>query len=149
MTTEAIPGRSWQGDVDHVHPFLMEKTRTMRIRLHFANDDEDLKPNMFVNVKITSLSEQAVISVPRQALIRTGRHNRVVLALGGGRYRSVEVTPGRESGQQIEIIAGLSQDDVVVTSAQFLLDSESNTAADFARMDSLELDDSHEHEGHH
>ncbi|MFT4924552.1 MAG: Cu(I)/Ag(I) efflux system membrane fusion protein [Phenylobacterium sp.] len=134
MTTAHQPGKTWQGKIDHVHPFLDKKTRTMRVRLHFDNADEILKPNMFVKVRIETASTADVISVPAEALIRTGKQDRVVLSLGNGQYKSVAVIPGRESARAIEIVRGLRRDDVVVTSAHFLLDSESSVTADFSRL---------------
>jgi hypothetical protein len=74
------------------------------------------------------------ISIPREALIRTGTRNAVVLALGGGRFQPVDVTPGAESDDWVEIRSGIKAGDVVVTSGQFLIDSEANIRASFARM---------------
>ena len=74
------------------------------------------------------------ISIPLEALIRTGTRNAVVLALGAGRFQPVDVTPGAESGDWVEIRQGIKAGDVVVTSGQFLIDSEANVRASFARM---------------
>ncbi|HJW82604.1 MAG TPA: heavy metal-binding domain-containing protein [Acidiferrobacterales bacterium] len=74
------------------------------------------------------------ITIPSEALIRTGTRNAVVLAIGAGRFQPVEVTPGAESGDWIEIRQGIKAGDVVVTSGQFLIDSEANVRASFARM---------------
>jgi len=76
------------------------------------------------------------ITVPSEALIRTGTRNAVVLAIGAGRFQPVEVTPGVESDDWIEIRQGIKAGDVVVTSGQFLIDSEANIRASFARMQS-------------
>lgn len=75
------------------------------------------------------------ITIPSEALIRTGTRNAVVLAIGAGRFQPVEVTPGAESGDWIEIRQGIKAGDVVVTSGQFLIDSEANVRASFQRMD--------------
>ncbi len=74
------------------------------------------------------------IVIPSEALIRTGTRNAVVLALGAGRFQPVDVTPSTESGDWIEIRQGIKAGDVVVTSGQFLIDSEANVRASFARM---------------
>ena len=140
MSTAHAPGRKWLGKIDHIHPFLNPKTRTMRVRLHYDNADEALKPNMFVKVTIDTDSTESVISIPREALIRTGKQDRVVLSLGDGQYKSVAVLPGRESRGAIEIIKGLQQSDTVVTSAHFLLDSESSVTADFSRLTPIDYD---------
>jgi len=78
------------------------------------------------------------ITIPSEALIRTGTRNAVVLAIGAGRFQPVEVTPGAESGDWIEILKGIKAGDVVVTSGQFLIDSEANVRASFSRMESSE-----------
>ncbi len=75
------------------------------------------------------------MNIPRSALIRGGSESRVVKALGQGRYRSVVVTAGREAGDRVEVISGLEEGDRVVSSAQFLIDSESNISAASARLD--------------
>ena len=74
------------------------------------------------------------ITIPSEALIRTGTRNAVVLAIGAGRFQPVDVTPGAESGDWIEIRQGIKAGDVVVTSGQFLIDSEANVRASFSRM---------------
>ena len=137
MTTDYMPAREWQGRINHIHPFLNQKNRTMRVRLHVDNSDEVLKPNMFVKVSISSHSNEPVIVISSQALIRTGKQDRVVLSLGDGRYQSIAVLVGRQSGDRVEIVKGLKADDIVVTSAHFLLDSESSKTADFSRMQVL------------
>ena len=78
------------------------------------------------------------IAIPSEALIRTGTRNAVVLAIGAGRFQPVDVTPGAESGDWIEIRQGIKAGDVVVTSGQFLIDSEANVRASFSRMQSTE-----------
>ncbi len=135
MTLDYLPGREWQGTVDYVYPSLDEKTRTLRVRLRFANEDGALRPNMFAQVVIATSAGEETLVVPREAVIRTGDRDRVVLALGGGRFRSVAVKLGRLDPDHAEILAGLSPGDVVVSSAQFLLDSESSKDADFLRME--------------
>jgi len=136
MKLDYLPGRVWLGKVDYIYPSLDEKTRTVKVRLRFANEDRQLRPNMFVQVSISSVSSGKTLIVPSDAVIRTGKLDRIVLALGGGRFRSKQVSIGRVSGFYTEILSGLGVGDTVVTSAQFLLDSESSKSADFGRMDS-------------
>lgn len=135
MRLDYLPGREWQGEVDYIYPTLDAATRTLRLRLRFRNDDAALRPNMFARVRVHADSAGEVVTVPRQALIRTGREDRVVLALGEGRFKSIAVTMGRTSDDRVEIIQGLSGGEQIVSSAQFLLDSESSKTSDFARMD--------------
>ena len=111
-------------------------TRTLRLRLRFANPDFKLKPNMFAQITILSNSRQDTLLVPREAVIRTGSSDRVVLALGDGKFRSTPVSIGRVSHTQTEILNGVTEGQEIVSSAQFLLDSESSKTADLQRLDS-------------
>lgn len=134
MTLDYWPGEQWHGKVDYVYPTLDEKTRTLRVRLRFDNDDGKLKPNMFAKVTIDSDGGQANILVPRESVIRTGQSSRVVMDLGEGNFKSVHVKLGRSNEQFIEVLSGLEEGDKVVTSAQFLIDSESSVTSDFMRI---------------
>jgi len=156
MTLDYLPGRQWRGTVDYVYPSLDEKTRTLRVRLRFKNEEGLLKPNMFAQVLIHAKPGDDALLVPREALIRTGSQERVVLALGQGRFKSVAVTTGRRDQHSVEIVQGLEAGDEVVISAQFLLDSESSRESDFRRMESpgsaaSEAGPAHHHpaDGHH
>ena len=129
-----LPGRKWEGRVEYIYPSLDPKTRTLKVRLRFDNPNEDLKPNMYANVKIFGGPKDDTIVIPIEALIRTGREERVVLALGEGRFASRQVESGIESGDWVEILGGISPGDKVVVSGQFLIDSEANLKASMARM---------------
>lgn len=137
MTLDYLPGKEWQGEVDFIYPTLDAETRTVPVRLRFANPKQTLKPNMFAQVTIHSDQEESTLLVPNAAVIRSGTQDRVVLALGEGRYKSVEVRIGRRGDTQTEILQGLEAGDSIVISAQFLLDSESSISSDFKRMDSM------------
>jgi Cu(I)/Ag(I) efflux system membrane fusion protein len=134
MTLSYIPGKTWQGEVDYVYPTLTAETRTLPVRLKFNNENGELKPNMFANLVIHAESPSETVLVPREAVIRTGDMDRVVLALGDGRFKSIEVTTGRSDNNSIEILDGVDAGDRIVTSAQFLLDSESSKTSDFKRL---------------
>lgn len=142
MTLDYLPGEEWSGVVDYVYPTLNSKTRTLRVRLKFDNPDFQLKPNMFAQVSIHANQVGSAILVPKEAVIRTGKQDRVVLALGDGQFKSIEVSIGRVNTNSIEILDGLTEDDVVVTSAQFLIDSESSKSSDFKRMTHDEMPNS-------
>jgi len=130
------PGVSWEGSVEYIYPSLNPKTRTLRVRLRFDNPKEILKPNMFSHITIYGGAKKNVLIVPREAVIRTGENTRVILAMGEGKYRAKPVTMGIESGDWIEIKDGLLEGDMVVTSGQFLIDSEASLKASIARMQS-------------
>jgi Cu(I)/Ag(I) efflux system membrane fusion protein len=138
MTLDAIPGQEWQGKVDYVYPILDPKTRTLRVRLKFSNQDGDLKPNMFANIALQPVTDEAVLTIPKSSVIRSGGMTRVVLAEGEGKYRSARIEVGREAGDKIEVLQGLTEKDRIVTSAHFMLDSESSQSADLARINGLE-----------
>lgn len=134
MTLDFLPGEQWQGVVDYIYPALDPKTRTLRVRLRFVNPKRRLKPNMFAQVTIHSDLNETSLLVPTEAVIRTGKQDRVVLHLGEGKYKSVEVSLGQVTSNFSQILQGLKAGDEVVSSAQFLLDSESSISSDFQRM---------------
>jgi Cu(I)/Ag(I) efflux system membrane fusion protein len=150
MRLDYLPGRRWQGRVDYIYPSLDEKTRTLRIRLRFANEQRELKPNMFAQIEIDTSEDADTLVVPREAIIRTGSQDRVVLALGEGRFKSIAVSLGRMDERSVEVLDGLKEGDEVVVSAQFLLDSESSKTSDFLRMHHEPAgDDAMDHQHHH
>ena len=130
-----LPGQMWHGTVDYVYPELNPKTRTLKVRLRFDNADEVLRPNMFARVTIHGESTGEVVHVPREALIRGGTVDRVVVALGDGRFRSQPVRIGTESGDRVAILDGLSAGDPIIVSGQFLIDSESNIESALSSME--------------
>lgn len=130
-----LPGEVFSGRVDYVYPVLDPITRTLQVRLRFDNPDERMKPNMYARVTIFGKSHPASLSIPREALIRGQDVDRVVVALGDGKYTVHEVKSGIESGGWLEIVAGLEEGDEVVTSAQFLIDSEASLAGSILRLD--------------
>lgn len=134
MQLNYLPAKQWLGNVEHIHPMLDPTTRTGIVRLHFDNPDHALRPNMFAQISIATGNNESVLQVPKEAVIRTGHQNRVVLALGNGYFKSVAVQIGRFDGTTIEILSGLTAGEKVVSSAQFLLDSESSKTSDFNRM---------------
>jgi Cu(I)/Ag(I) efflux system membrane fusion protein len=130
-----LPGESWQGRVDYVYPELDPITRTMKVRLRFDNSSQRLRPNMFARVTIFGSGTDPVVHIPREALIRGGALDRVVVALGDGKFRAQPVDVGIESGDRVEIRSGLAAGELIVTSGQFLIDSESNIESALMRLD--------------
>lgn len=131
-----LPGEVLSGTVDYVYPELDPQTRTLKVRLRFDNESQTLRPNMFARVIIEGDPVDDVVHVPREALIRGGKVNRVVVALGQGRFQSRAVELGIESGDRVVIRKGIAAGDRVVTSAQFLIDSESNIDSALQRLES-------------
>jgi Cu(I)/Ag(I) efflux system membrane fusion protein len=144
MTLDYLPGRKWVGEVDYVYPEVNPKTRTARVRMRFDNADGTLLPGMFVELNIQGGQTSRQLLVPRESIIRTGQSDRLVLALGEGAFKSVNVDVGRVGDHYAEIIDGVMSGDTVVLSAQFLIDSESSKTSDFLRMSAMP-DDSMDH----
>ena len=133
-----LPGRTLEGTVDYVYPELDPKTRTLKVRLRFENAGELLRPNMFSRVAIEADGFGRVVNVPKEAVIRGGSMDRVVLALGEGRFRAQPVRLGIESGDRIAIRSGLEAGEIIVVSGQFLIDSESNIETALERMEPMQ-----------
>jgi len=134
---DAWPSEPWVGEVAYIYPELNPLTRTLRLRLRFANPDQRLKPNMFARVTLESPPSEPVLQVPREAVIPAAGGERVVEALGEGRFAVLPVITGRRSASAIEILDGLQEGQRVVTSGQFLLDSEASGTQALERINAL------------
>lgn len=121
----AFPGRPLAGEVSYLQPVLQEQARTLRARIVLPNPDGRLRPGMYATVRL-SAPERTSLTVPTSALVRTGERTLVFVDLGGGRIQPQEVETGRIVGDFAEVLTGVEPGQRVVTSAQFLLDSESN-----------------------
>jgi len=135
-TFDAFPGQRWSGAVDYIYPDINTATRTAKLRLRFDNPNLRLQPNMYAHITIDAMPQHHVVHIPLQALIRTGHSQRVVVSLGNGRFDVCPVEAGFTSGDQVEILKGLRAGQRVVTSAQFMLDSEANVDAAALRLGS-------------
>ena len=120
--------------MEYIYPFLDPKTRTLKVRMRFDNPFEVLKPNMYAQVRIYGGPSEETTVIPIEALIRTGFDERVIIALGEGRFRARHVQVGIESGEWVQILEGVEAGESVVTSAQFLIDSEASLNASMRRM---------------
>ncbi|QPG05307.1 efflux RND transporter periplasmic adaptor subunit [Salinimonas marina] len=134
ISVTARPGERWQGKVVHVHPAMNPATRSLRARIQVPNPTQQLKPNMFATVTLHTQPLPATLLIPEAALIRVGQEQRVVVALSNTTFKSIAVTAGRSANGQVQILKGLQAGDKVVTSAQFLIDSESSKASDLKRL---------------
>lgn len=135
-----LPERTFTGTIDYINPVLDGKTRTLPVRIQFDNRDGLLRPNMFAEVTLQGAEGRRAITVPAEAVIRTGRAERVVLAFPEGRFKPRLVTTGLKERGRIEIVQGLAAGERVVASAQFLIDSESSLTAGFLRMAPTDAD---------
>jgi RND family efflux transporter MFP subunit len=127
MSLDYLPGETFAGKIDYIYPYLNGKTRTVRVRLRFPNPKLKLKPEMFAQVKIKSPVTKEVVAVPTEAVLDTGLEQHVFIALGQGHFEPREVKLGvyGNGNQYREVLSGLKGGEDVVTSAQFMLDSES------------------------
>lgn len=125
LTLDAYPGESFTGRVQSVLPQVAGDSRTVQARIELPNRRGRLRPGMFASVSFGAGSSEALLA-PTEALIRTGTRTLVMLAEPGGRYEPVEVRVGREASGSSEILQGLSAGDRVVSSGQFLIDSEAS-----------------------
>ena len=122
----AFPGTMFNGKVSAILPETNPDSRTLRVRVELPNPDGRLRPGLTAQVRLNHSTGHSVLWVPSEAVIRTGRRALVMLAEDAGRYRPVEVQPGQESDGKTEILKGLEEGRKVVTSGQFLLDSEAS-----------------------
>jgi membrane fusion protein, copper/silver efflux system len=122
----SLPDREFRGRLTFVYPTVDEKTRTAKVRLEFENPGYFLKPGMFVSAIIHAQLDDSAVLVPESAVLRSGARNTVFVALDGGKFEARDVMLGVEAENGlIQVISGLNAGDQVVTSGQFLLDSES------------------------
>ena len=133
-TLASLPDQQWEGVVDYIYPILDPKTRSLLVRVRLDNPEEVLKPNMYAEVKLFTSPKPGALSVAREALIRTGDSNRIILSLGEGRFKPARVRVGVETADRIEILEGVEEGAQVVVSSQFLIDSESSLRATLMRM---------------
>jgi Cu(I)/Ag(I) efflux system membrane fusion protein len=134
MQVAGIPGRTFTGKVAYIYPYLEAKTRTLKIRLEFDNPALALKPEMFANVDIQAGKQVDALVVPSEAIVRTGTREQVFVQRAPGRFEPRGVTVGVSANGQTQIVNGLKAGEIVVTSSQFLLDSESKLKEATAKM---------------
>ncbi len=126
--------QSWPGVVNQGVVAIDPNSQNIGVRLSFTAPANLLMSGMYVVATIHGDSHPGALAVPQEALIRTESEDRVIVALGDGRFKPVRVQAGIETGGQVEILSGLKQGDEIVVSAQFLIDSESSLQASFQRM---------------
>jgi RND family efflux transporter MFP subunit len=135
----SIDGRTFRGKVQFISPVLDASTKTAAVRIAVRNTaDLQLKPQMFANVTVQSPLSRNVLSVSQQAVIHTGQRNIVIVSLGNGYFKPQEVKLGMSAEGYVQILAGLHEGQTVVTSSQFLIDSESNLKAAIEQMSGTE-----------
>ena len=128
ITVDSYPGRAFSGQIEEILPQVDMATRTVRVRLAIANPNLKLKPGMFVNVDVkSSLGRQLV--VPASAVFQSGTRQLVFLNHGNGNLEPKEIATGPRVGDDFVVLTGLEAHQSIVTSANFLIDSESQLQA--------------------
>jgi Cu(I)/Ag(I) efflux system membrane fusion protein len=133
VTVAYLPGRTWRGRVTNVAPVVEEKTRTVKVRVEVDNADQELKPEMFADVVLDAVSGTGLV-IPESAVIHAGERPLVFLDRPDGTLepRAVQLGPKVQGG--VEVLGGLSEGERIVSSANFLLDSESSLKATVAAL---------------
>lgn len=126
ITLPYEPGVTYRGKIAFIYPYLSPESRTVQVRMVFNNPGLKLKPDMYTDVVIKSRVSNNALLVPSEAVIRTGTRNVVIVALGGGKFLPKDVDLGPEGQGVVQVNSGLTEGDTVVTSGQFLIDSESS-----------------------
>ncbi len=129
------PGTDLAGRVDFIYPFLDRQSKSATVRLLFPNPNGRLKPDMFATVRIFARAASQVLAVPSEAVIHSGRRELVFIARGEGRFepRQVRIGSSDDDGY-VQVLSGVMENESVVVSGQFLLDSESQTREAIAKL---------------
>ncbi len=135
MTLAYIPGKQFVGTAVYIYPYLEKRTRVIKVRLEFENPTLELKPGMFANVRLESELQRDAVLIPREAYIDSGTRQVAFIDAGNGKFvaRDIHVGVEAESGM-VEVLYGIDEGEVVVTSGQFMLDAESKLKEAVAKM---------------
>ncbi len=136
ITFNFLPGKTFHSKISFIYPTLDDKTRTVKVRFNIPNYNDQLKPSMFANIVINGKNLGDYPVIPEQAVLRTGQKDIVILSLGDGKFKPVEVKLGDYSDGYYQVLDGLTAGNEIVTSAQFLIDSESNLKAALSQFSS-------------
>ena len=139
-TSPAFPGKTFEGTIERLLPQVDPTTRTVRARMVLSNPDGELLPGMFVDMQLAGKEISDALMVPTEALIRTGKRTLVMVAMNNGSFRPVEVITGIEADGQTQIRQGLQENERVVVSGQFLVDSEASLSGVEARLSDDDAD---------
>lgn len=135
MELPYVPGKVFTGKVKYIYPYLNQKTRDVKVRIEVPNPNLELKPEMYVNMKFSRTMTQATPIIPTESVIRTGKRNLVFIELGAGKFEPREVVLGAQGeDNEYQVLVGLQGGEMIVISAQFLLDSESRLQEAIQKM---------------
>ncbi|WP_426417775.1 efflux RND transporter periplasmic adaptor subunit [Aestuariirhabdus sp. LZHN29] len=134
LSSAALGDKSFTGTVAYIYPYAEAKTRTVKVRIEFDNADGLLKPDMFANVTIGASSRKQAVVVPSEAIVRSGSREQVFVVRDAGKFEPRLVELGYSSDGWVEVTSGLKPGEKVVSSALFLIDSESKLREATAKM---------------
>ncbi|WBL81064.1 efflux RND transporter periplasmic adaptor subunit [Bradyrhizobium xenonodulans] len=129
VRARSFAGKTFAGTIAVVYPQVNRDTRTVRVRIELANPDAALLPDMYIDADIDTADAAPVLAVPDSSVLDTGSRQAVLVDKGDGRFEPREIKLGRRGGGYIEVRDGLADGEAVVTSANFLIDAESNLKA--------------------
>jgi membrane fusion protein, copper/silver efflux system len=129
VRARSFPGREFSGKINVIYPQITKETRTARVRVELPNPDLLLIHDMYVDAEIETGSADSVLAIPESAVLDSGSRQAVLVHKGEGRFEPREVKLGHRGEGFVEVREGLAEDDPVVTSANFLIDAESNLKA--------------------
>ncbi len=134
LTVPSLPGREFNGRITYIYPYLDAKTRTNKVRIEFDNRDGSLKPDMFGDVRVLASARRQGVFIPREAVLQTGKRAHVFVRMADGKFEPRVVKTGVVVDGQVEVLQGVRAGELVVTSGQFLIDSESSIREAAAKM---------------
>jgi multidrug efflux pump subunit AcrA (membrane-fusion protein) len=135
VTLSYLPDREFRGRVTYIYPNVDEKTRTAMVRMEFHNPGYFLKPGMFATVQVSSELEPSALLVPDMAILRSGEKSTLFVALDGGKFEPRTITLGPQAeNDYYQVLSGVKEGERIVTSGQFLLDSESQLREAIQKM---------------
>jgi Cu(I)/Ag(I) efflux system membrane fusion protein len=130
-----LPGKRFEGTILFIYPFLNPETRTVKLRLAFDNTERLLKPDMYANVYVESMIDPTALVIPQEAVLDSGLRKVVFVARGQGKFELRPVKLGVEGeNSTFQVLEGLKEGEKIVTSAQFMFDSESRLREAIQKM---------------
>jgi len=139
VSFDAYPGEEFGGRVTYVYPTVSTESRTGRVRVALANPGQRLKPGMYAKLDLAADAGRMALMVPREAVHFTGERALVFVRDADGMLAPRVITPGLAAGAEIEVLSGLLVGEVVVASANFLIDAESNMGATMGAMPGMDM----------
>ncbi len=133
MQLSYYPGKTWNGRLSFIYPTVDATTRTVKVRMEFPNADFQLKPQMFADVDL-KINYGNQIIVPQEAVLDSGKEQRVFVTNGDGYFEPRRITTGAKLDGKVIVLSGLKAGEIVVSSGNFLIDSESRLKGDMSSM---------------